>query len=56
MEKMAGNEWRIVDNYYPTQDPNIVRVVVEIFEGDTVELPVIASIGFLANHKQAVNQ
>ena len=49
-ENMAGQDWKIVDNYFSTEDPNIVRVVIEVFV-DGEDFPVSTNVGFLARYK-----
>lgn len=51
-QQMAGISWRIVDNFFATPDPNIARVVVEVFTQE-VEIPLSSNIGYLARHKPA---
>ena len=51
-QKMAGRDWKIIENYFATEDPNISRVVVEVsVEGE--EFRVVQQVGYLARYKPA---
>ena len=49
-QQMAGQDWRVVDNFYGAADPDIARVEVEVFN-ETVESPVSTNIGYIARYK-----
>ena len=51
-QTMAGRNWKIIDTYFGTQDPNISRVTVEVFE-DESEQKIYSVVGFLARYKPA---
>jgi general secretion pathway protein I len=49
-QQMAGRDWRVVDNFYGTADPDIVRVEVEVFD-ETVASSVSTNIGYISRYK-----
>jgi len=49
-EKMAGRKWKVVENYITTADPNIIRVVIEVFE-DGKDEAIVQNTGFLGRYK-----
>jgi general secretion pathway protein I len=49
-EKLAGREWKIVDHYFSTADPNVVRVLIEVYELES-EFPGTSNVGYLAKYK-----
>ena len=53
-ETMGGREWRVVDNYYSTEDPNISRVIVQVFHPGS-DLPVTENVGFLGRYRPPEN-
>ena len=52
---MASLDWRIVDNYFATADPNISRIQVQIFLRDSNTL-INSSTGFLSRYSRAKTQ
>ena len=51
-EKMAGRDWKIVDHYFSTADPNIVRVLIEVYSTEK-DFPDTSNVGYLARYKPA---
>jgi len=49
-QQMAGQDWRVVDNFHGTADPDIARVVVEVYH-ESMETPVSTNIGYIARYK-----
>ena len=46
---MAGRNWKVVENYYSTSDPDIARIVVSVFiEGE--EASILNSTGYLSRY------
>ncbi len=46
---MAGRNWKVLETYYSTSDPDIARVVVSVFiEGE--EDSILNSTGYLARY------
>jgi len=46
---LAGRNWKVVENYYSTSDPDIARVVVSVsIEGE--ESSILSSTGYLARY------
>jgi general secretion pathway protein I len=45
--KMAGRNWKIVENYFSTANPKISRIVIEVFP-EASETKIFSSTGYLA--------
>ena len=54
-EELAGRTWRIQEEYFSTNDPNLARVQITVYEDQERERPAAVEVGFLGRYKPAVN-
>ncbi|MEM7195370.1 MAG: type II secretion system minor pseudopilin GspI [Pseudomonadota bacterium] len=52
-EDMGGREWRIEEEFFSTNDPNISRVEVRVFANRSDDSASATEIGFLGRYKPA---
>jgi len=55
-QEMAGRSWKIIDSYFSTTDPNIARIVVDVYEDNEPEFSIITDVGYIARYSPGVNQ
>ena len=54
-EDLAGRTWQIDEEYFSTNDPNLARVQITVYEDRDRERPAAVEVGFLGRYKPAVN-
>ncbi len=52
MHQMAGQQWKVLESYFSTRDPNIARVVIEVFDSEE-ELSIFSTTSYISKYQPA---
>ena len=53
-QTMGGRKWKVVEQYLSTSDPNIIRIVLDVYE-DGGEESILSNTGFLGKYRPSVS-